>query len=199
MADKRPIVETKVLTEFGEVLEDANFYSATVGEDHTYVKGYSDLRKARDTQIAEIQQRFGATRWSDTHEASRRAELAKVPALPVRLQWVRSMRVAGNEPDNTKEIQSGNDGYRVATKDDLKSEWLKELPPGAKVVAGGAIRKGDVTLMVCDQKRAARNAAQQHIATMREVQDIQKRPLMKNTKADPTYESTVDSKPIGQA
>lgn len=195
----RPIIETKVLTEFGEVVEDANFYSASVGEDHTYIKGYSDMRKARDTAIAEIQQKYGATRGSEQHEVARQAELRKLAPLPVRAHWTRSMRVAGNEPDNTKEIQAGNDGYRVATKADIGSDWMKELPPGAKVVAGGAIRKGDVTLMVCDRDRAARNAAQNHIQVMREVQDLSKRPLMSHTDAAPYIESTVDSKPIGQA
>lgn len=195
----RPIVETRVMTEFGEVVEDANFYSATVGEDHTYVKGYSDMRKARDTAIAAIQQKYGPTPGSEQHEVARRAELYKLDPLPVRLHWTRSMRVSGNEPDNTKELQAGNDGYRVATKADIGSDWLKELPAGAKVVAGGAIRKGDVTLMVCDRNRAARNAAQNHIQVMREAQDLSKRPLLAHTGAAPYIESTVDSKPIGQA
>lgn len=194
----RPIIETKVLTEFGEVIEDANFYSATVGEDHTYIKGYSDMRIARDTKIAEIQQKYGVTRGSEAQEAARQREIRSIPPLPVRLQWTRSMRVAGNEPDSTKEIQNGNDGYRTATKADIGQEWLKELPPGAKLVPGGAIRKGDVTLMVCDQKRAARNAAQNQIQVMREVQDLNKRPLMAHTSAEPYIESTLGEKPIGQ-
>src|SRR5438045_1694177 len=106
MADspKRPIVETKVLTEFGEVLEDANFWAAQVGTDHSYVPGYSDMRRTRDGEIAKIQTHFGATRGSDSQEAARTAALRKVAPLPVRLQWTRSMRVSGNEPDSTKEI-----------------------------------------------------------------------------------------------
>jgi hypothetical protein len=175
-----------VLTEFGEVYEDANFVSAHVGTDHSYVPGYSDLRKQRDMDMAAVQR--GEKKLKD------------VASLPVRLQWTRAMRVSGNEPDNTKEIQAGNDGYRTVTKADIGQVWLKELPPGAKIVAGGAIRKGDVTLMVCDAPRAAKNAAQAQIQTMREVQDLSKRPLMakENKGAAPYIESTLGTKPIGQ-
>src|SRR5438045_5913951 len=104
MADKRPIVETRVLTEFGEVYEDANFWAAQVGTDHSYVPGYSDMRRARDNEIAKIQTHFGATRGSDSQEASRTAALRKVTPLPVRLQWTRSMRVSGNGHDFPESI-----------------------------------------------------------------------------------------------
>ena len=196
----KPLIETKVLTEFGEVYEDANFWAAQVGTDHSYVPGYSDMRRARDAEIARIQKHYGP-RGTDSQEASRQAELRKAPSLPVRLQWTRSMRVSGNEPDTTKEISAGNNGYRTATKTDIGQAWLTELPPGAKVVAGGAIRKGDVTLMVCDAPRAAKNAAQNHIQVMREVQDITNRPLMQTAVkgADPFIESTVGDTPIGKA
>lgn len=187
-SNPRPIIETKVLTEFGEVYEDANFVSDHVGTDHSYVPGYSDLRKARDVKMAEFKR-------GDCKQAD-------VPTLPVRLQWTRAMRVAGNEPDSTKELQAGVDGYRTVTKADISPDnpWLTALPPGAKIVAGGAIRKGDVTLMVCDAPRAARNAAQAQIQTMREVQDLSKRPLMapENKGAAPYIESTLGTKPIGQ-
>ena len=184
MADKRPLIETKVLTEFGEVYEDPSF-TMQAGADHSYVPGYSDLRKARDLKMAEY--RNGKCKRSD------------VPNLPVRLQWTRSMRVAGNEPDSTKEIQAGNDGYRLVTKTDIGQEWLKELPAGAKVVAGGAIRKGDVTLMVCDAPRAAKNAAAVQTLVRRQTDDISKTPLIRNAQgADPYIESTLADKPLGQ-
>ena len=200
MADNpRPIIETKVLTEFGEVYEDSNFWAAQVGTDHSYVPGYSDMRRKRDATIAKIQQHYGATRGSDSQEAARQRDLRKVEALPVRLQWTRAMRVSGGEPDSTKEIQAGNDGYRTVTKADIGKDWLTQLPPGAKIVAGGAIRKGDVTLMVCEQKDAARNAARAHIQTMRQVQDLSSRPLMQQEAAAPYIESKLGDKPIGQA
>lgn len=189
----RPLIETKVLTEFGEVVEDANFHSARVGEDHTFVPGYSDLRKARDLAIATELKRTGGR-----HDM---IDWKNVPTLPVRLQWTRDMRVAGNEPDSTKEIQMGNDGYRKVTKADIGQEWLKELPAGAKVVAGGAIRKGDVTLMVCDKQNAARNAARVQIETMRQVTDNSKTPLLvkgaDSQGAEPYMERTLADKPIG--
>jgi hypothetical protein len=199
MANKRPIIETKVLTEFGEVLEDSNFWAATVGADLSYVPGYSDMRRTRDQEIARIQSFYGATPGSDEQEAARHRELRKVAPLPVRLQWTRSMRVSGSEPDSTKEIQAGNDGYRTVMQSDIGKDWLRELPPGAKIVAGGQIRKGDVTLMVCEQSDAARNAARNHVQVMREVQDLSKRPLMKFSEADPNIESKLGDKPIGQA
>ena len=183
MADKRPIIETKVLTEFGEVYEDPSF-TLQAGADHSYVPGYSDLRKARDLKMAE--HRNGLCKRSD------------VPNLPVRLQWTRSMRVAGNEPDSTKEIQAGNDGYRTATKADIGQPWLTELPAGAKIVAGGAIRKGDVTLMVCDAPRAAKNAAAVQLQTKRQTEDYSKTPLIRNAQgAEPYIESTLAEQPIG--
>ena len=193
----KPIIETKVLTEFGEVYEDANFWSPQVGTDHSYVPGYSDMRRARDTEIAKIQKHYAGAD-SETQLAAKREALRKVEALPVRLQWVRSTRISGS-PDSTKEIAAGNDGYRAVTKADIGQPWLTAMPPGADKVAGGGIRKGDVTLMVCESGRAAKNAAQNHIQVMREVQDITSRPLMEHKKADPYIESTLGTTPIGKA
>lgn len=189
MADKReirPIVETRVLTEFGEVLDSPELYAdAGAQGDLTYVPGYSDLRRKRDLEIAEVQ-------------AGKR-DAKTVTTLPVRLQWARANRVSG-EPDGTKPWEYANDGYRKAKKTDIGQDWLKELPPAAQVVAGGEIKMGDMTLMVCDQDRAAKNAARVKIQTQRQVNSGGAKLMAQGDRikgSDPTYESKLADKPIG--
>jgi len=158
MNQKRELVPTHIRTEFGEVLDDPKFYE-TMGAamDHTYVAGYSDMRRARDQAIAEVQR--GERKWKD------------VPTLPVRLQWTRTSKVIGGQPDNTKEVEFGSQKYRLVTKSDIGKEWCKHLPDGASLQADGSIKKGDTTLMVCDAKDAARNAASNQKAIERMHKD----------------------------
>ena len=188
-ASPKPIVATTVMTEFGEVLDDGSFYDAAGADgDLTYVPGYSDLRRERDRMVAKV--RRGE------------AKASEVPMLPVRLHWVRSNRVSG-EPDSTKQVQSSNDGYREVTVKDISPDnpWLKDMPPGAHKVAGGAIRKGDVTLMVCEAPRAARNAARVRQQTDRLNTAAAARLMAEGDRVkgcDPTYESKLADKPIGQ-
>ena len=183
----KPLIETGVMTEFGAVLDDPAFYEvAGVGRDHTYVPGYSDLRRARDLAVGQ----------------ARRGEIkaSAVPTLPVRLQWVRTVRTTGT-PDNTKEMDYGQEGYREVMKADISQPWLTDLPPGAKVVSGGSIRKGDVTLMVCDAPRAARNAAAAAFQTRRMTEEAPAAPLMAEGArvrgTDPYIESKLAERPIG--
>jgi len=178
----RPLVPTAIRTEFGEVLEDASFYQIQ-GRDLTYVPGYSNLRRARDlakgldiarkqTYSADEQEadlgrknlqliQDGIRRnLSEAGVAAPAGQLTEkdVPALPVRLHWVRTAKASG-APDSFKQVQFGTDGYKEVTKDDLGQPWLKEMPAGAQVGVGGSIHQGDCVLMVCDQQHAARNAA----------------------------------------
>ena len=114
----RPLIETKVLTEFGEVYEDASFYETTGSNaDHSYVPGYSDMRRARDLAIARVQAEFKGS----SNEAAKEAALRKIPPLDVRCQWVRSVRVAGNEPDTTKETQADRHCCRACEKWESRS------------------------------------------------------------------------------
>lgn len=185
MADK-PLVPSAVLTEFGEVYDSPEFYQSNgADKDHTYVPGYSDLRRER--ALAQARVRRGEIKQSD------------VPNLPVRLQWVRTLKT-NNTPDNTKEVQAGNDGYRDVTKADIGQTWLTGLPQGAKVVAGGRIQKGDVTLMVCDAPKAARNAAAVVFQTKQMLTESPSALVKEGQRvrgADPWMESKLADKPIG--
>ena len=157
---KRPLVETAIRTEFGDVQEDASFHDvAGADRDLTYVPGFSEMRRARDTVAADV-----ASGKLPRHQA-------KQTPLPVNLRWTRATTPKG-APDAMKQIASGNLGYRAVTKDMIgKEAWLKGLPPGAVVQADGTIMKGDTILMVADGKQAARNAARKQSATQRMTQD----------------------------
>lgn len=157
---KRPLVETRIRTEFGDVLDDASFYDVGAADrDLTYVPGFSEMRRNRDLEIADV-----ASGRKARHEA-------KLAPLPVNVRWVRHATPSG-VPDGRKQITSSNLGYKAVTKDMVgKNEWLKELPPGATIAADGTVRKGDTMLMVTDAKNAARNAARKVAQTNRMVND----------------------------
>lgn len=177
---KRELIPTAIRTEFGEVLDDPAFYE-TLGAamDQTYVAGYSDMRRARDIAIAtELKERGDLSR----------VKWANIPTLPVRLQWARTSRIKTGLPDNTKEVEYSSQHYRAVTKADIGSAWCKELPNGASFQADGSIKKGDTTLMVCDAKDAARNAAINAKAIERQHKDVPRAPLTGN-EAGFTYES----------
>jgi hypothetical protein len=157
---KRPLVETALRTEFGDVQEDASFHDVgSVDRDLTYVPGFSEMRRARDQVAADV-----ASGKLPRHQAK------QIP-LPVNLRWTRATTPKG-APDAMKQIGSGNLGYRAVHKDQIgKVPWLKSLPPGAVVQADGSIIKGDTILMVADGKDAARNAARKQAATRNMAQD----------------------------
>lgn len=144
---KRPLVEATIRTEFGDVLEDSAFYDPGAADrDLSYVPGFSDMRKARDVELAAV-----ASGKKDKRDA-------KIEPLPVNVRWARATDVRGN-PDARKQIGASNLGYRLVSEQDKGQAWLTDLPPGATITADGSIRKGDTVLMVCDGKTAARNAA----------------------------------------
>lgn len=177
-SQKRPLIPTTIRTEFGEVIEDGSFYEAAA-RDLTYVPGYSELRRSRDKMVGEIRQ---GKLPADT----------KVPTLPVRLQYVRTAKASGS-PDSYKQVQYGSDGYREVTEADVGQPWLKAMPAGAKVGAGGAVHQGDCVLMVCDAPRAARNSAVIQRQTERMTKDTAAANLMKlgaqRQGSDPTFTS----------
>ena len=144
---KRPLVDTTIRTEFGDVLESPEFYDVSGADrDLTYVPGFSDMRRARDLELAAV-----AAGKKDRRDA-------KIEPLPVNCRWVRCTTVRG-DPDARKQITTANLGYEAVTKKDIGQPWLKSLPPGATFTADGSIRKGDTVLMVATGKQAARNAA----------------------------------------
>jgi hypothetical protein len=179
-ANAKPIVPTTIRTEFGEVLESDAFRDQNgANGDFTYVPGYSDLRRKRDQELKEVVE-------------GKRSE-KNVSRLPVRLQWVRSVRV-NNTPDNRKPVEFGNQKYRNVTKDDMGKEWFTGLPEGAVVEAGGEIRQGDCTLMVVEAENAARNAAAVQLRTNQMLKDTAAAQLMRlgETKpgSDPSYSAS---------
>lgn len=155
---KRPIVQTGIRTEFGDVQDDPSFYDVGGADrDLTYVPGFSDLKRARDLELADV-----AAGRKLRHEA-------KILPLPVNVRWTRTTTPKG-APDGMKQISTANLGYKAVHKDQIgKVDWLTELPPGATINADGTIQKGDTLLMVADGKTAARNAARKQAQTNRMV------------------------------
>lgn len=152
---KRPLVDTTIRTEFGDVLEDPSFYDvAGADRDLTYVPGFSDMRRARDLELAAVA------------SGAKPAHKAHLEPLPVNLRWVRHSTVRG-EPDARKQITSANLGYVGVTKGDIGTPWLRSMPPGTVFGADGTIRKGDTVLMVATGTQAARNAARKAAQTRR--------------------------------
>jgi hypothetical protein len=158
---KRPLVAATIRTEFGDVLDEPAFHDiAGSANDLTYVPGFSDMRRARDLELAAV-----ASGQKPKHEA-------KLTPLPVNVRWTRSTTPKG-APDGRKQISTANLGYRTANKDQIgKTDWLTALPPGATIEADGSIRKGDTILMVTDGKTAARNAARKAVLTQRMSEDV---------------------------
>lgn len=160
----KPLVPATIRTEFGEVLESDAFHDQGGARgDFTYVPGYSDMRRKRDQEAKEV---------ADGKRAAN-----TVSKLPVRLQWVRSVRV-NNTPDNRKPVEFGNQKYRNVTQADMGTEWFTGMPEGAVIEAGGEIRQGDCTLMVCEAEKAARNAAAVQFRTNQMLNDASASRLM---------------------
>lgn len=151
---QRPIVPATIRTEFGDVLDDPAFRDVGgVDRDLTYVPGFSDMRRARDLELAAVA------------SGQKLARDAKLTPLPVNMRWVRRASTKG-APDGGKQIGSGNLGYRIVNKTQIgKEAWLTKIPPGATLEPDGAIVKGDCVLMVADGQTAARNAARKASAT----------------------------------
>ena len=178
MATVKPLIPTTIRTEFGDVLESEVFRSeAGANGDFTYVPGYSDLRRQRDRELKEV--------------VEGKRETTDVTKLPVRLQWVRSVRV-NNTPDNRKPVEFGNQKYRNVTSSDIGQPWFTGMPEGAVTEAGGEIRQGDCTLMVCTSEKAAQNAAGVQMRTNAMLNDSAAQRLMAlgetNAGSDPTFE-----------
>lgn len=160
MPKQRPLIETTIRTEFGDVLDDASFYDVSGSDrDLTYVPGFSDMRRARDLELAQV-----ASGKLPAHKAKREP-------LPVNLRWARATDTKGS-PDSRKLVAAGNMGYKLVNQSDVKQHaWLRDVPPGSDIGVDGSIRKGDTVLMVADGKTAARNAARKAAQTARMQRD----------------------------
>jgi hypothetical protein len=138
-----PLVETLPLSEFGDFLEERQ---SAVGleRDGTYVPGFSEMRVERDMKVGQYLRR----------EITR----DEIPNLPVNLRWARVQNKAG-QPDSSKAFNHSRKGYRYVSKEDVGTDWFKELPGGATWNAAGQLQNGDCALMVASAKDAARNEA----------------------------------------
>ena len=187
MSPKVPVVTAEVINEFGRFEADAVMDDGRV--DGLWTPGFSDLRHKRDLKLLEFQQ--GNIKGSE------------VPVLPVNLRYVRNTKVGTQGSPDVRIMQSEGAGYRMVKKEDVGQEWLTKMPPGAAWAADGTLRKGDLTLMVCDQKTAARNRFRQQAATMKQVEGAASSKL-ENLKAiasesDPTVEILSSKGPIKSA
>lgn len=151
-----PLIPSHALTEFGAVETSAVFSDPTIMDrDHSYVPGWSDLRRQRDGQLAEV-------------VAGKRAANT-VMTLPVNLRWARNQDKTGS-PDSSKVFGHGRKGYRlVDANKDKKEPWFTALPPGTTVAADGSIRNGDTVLMVATAADAGRSALAKQMETERRV------------------------------
>jgi hypothetical protein len=141
VSDPKPIVQTAIVTEFGNLMDDPATFMDEMGmnRDVTYVPGFSDLRRDADLRRGQ----------------------GKVPApLPVNLRWVRRTLRDG-KPTNERTVVVKGKGYRPVTKMDLqaKPDWFQALPATASILPDGSVGSADMQLMVCDQLHAQRNAA----------------------------------------
>lgn len=148
-----PLVNTAPVSEFGE-LPEGFADPQLMDRDNSYVPGFSDLRRARDTAVAE--------------HINHKRDKASIPTLPVNMRWARNQNMAGT-PDSSKQFSHNQRGYRVASKEDIGQPWLTAMPPGASEGADGSIRKGDTVLMVCDAPQAAKNERAKQVKTAQRV------------------------------
>jgi hypothetical protein len=143
----RPLVDVNVISEFGGVEDTKEFQEDGVGQrDYTYVPGFSDLRVARDLDLARLHR----------NEIKGR----DVSTLPVNMRWFRTVKGTGSDPDQMRMAQARNQKYRAATKSDIGQPWLTELPPGGQIAPDGTIKSaaGDLALYVLDRENAAKIA-----------------------------------------
>lgn len=136
----RPLVPTAIVTEYGEYKEDPARLAdaATIYADPTHVPGFSDLKHARDLDLAHGR---------------------KATPLPVNCRWFRRTRRDG-QPTNERTVIGHSTGYRAVRFDEIgKVEWLTAMPAGAFKLPDGTIGTSDSQLMVLDQENAIRRSA----------------------------------------
>lgn len=156
---KVPLIDTTPFSEFGDLEQSADFKDPRLMDgDHSYVPGFSDIRREHEAQKAEY---YAGLR-----------DRKDVRTVPVNLRWARSQRRNG-ESDTAKPFSHGRRGYRAVTQKDVGKEWLTAMPPGTQVGADGTIRNGDTILMVCDREQAARNEHAKQVLTQSRIEGAQ--------------------------
>lgn len=141
---KVPLVPSQPMTEFGAIEAESVFSDPHVMDrDLSYIPGWSEMRRTRDIQLAEV--------------VAGKRSASDVITLPVNMRFARNQEKSG-KPDSAKVFGHGRKGFRaVHAEKDKGQPWFTGLPPGANVNADGSVQVGDTTVMVCDRQSAARN------------------------------------------
>ncbi len=187
MRQKKPVITAEVVNEFGPVEADAKMSHGRI--DGLWTPGFSDMRHQRDIHLREFA------------EGTRKGE--DVLTLPVNLRYVRNSKVGSNGQPDIRITQAAGDGYRTVNKEDVEEDWLTSVPPGAYWHADGTLRTGDLTLMVCDRKTAARNRFRQQSETMQQAEGAASSKLEElrriSAESEPTVEVLPTTGPIKSA
>jgi hypothetical protein len=182
----KQLVNANLITEFGGVEETPDFRNEGVAQhDYTYVPGFSDLRRKRDTELGQL--------------ARNEIRANEVSTLPVNVRWYRTVQGKGSEPDMMRAYAAQNQGYKAVTKADIGQPWLTRLPPGAIEAPDGTIRSsgGDLALYVINQQGAARNAYRKKKATEDMIDGMEMKAgglghvAQSHKGADPVVEKTI--------
>jgi hypothetical protein len=131
MAKIPVVIEVDEPSPFGEEVDPE--LTENPERDYFYIKGYSDLRQARDLAIA-------------------RGETPK--PLPFRLQAVRAQTARG-APDGQKVAEWKARGYRVLTYETARELGLDLDDSAAQRGESDSVTIGDSVIMVADAKTAA--------------------------------------------
>lgn len=185
---KKPVITAEVINEFGQFDTEGVDEDGRIDGLHT--PGFSDMRKERDTALKSFAE--GDIKGNE------------VPTLPVNVRWVRNTKVGTDGQPDIRIVQSKGQGYRtVSEKIDFGQRWPTDMPPGAYWAQDGTLRKGDLTLMVCDQQTAARNRFRQQATTMKQVEGGASAKLAElrsiSAKAEPTVDILPSQGPIKSA
>jgi hypothetical protein len=158
----KQLIDAAQITEFGGVeMTDEFMNEGPSQRDYLYVPGASDARYNRDCDLAALHR--GEIKGRD------------VRTLDWNARWFRTIKGTGSDPDNTRVVHARNQGYRPATKADLGTAWLTELPPGGMIAPDGTIKTagGDLALFVADKQTAARNAMRKKMKAENAVDGLQ--------------------------
>lgn len=146
MANKRPLINTEPVSEFGAAMAEDFADPNTQNHDLLYVPGYSEMRYQRDVELSEYAQ--GTRHGKD------------VSTLPGHAMWVSVTKGAGDSPSSAKQMRAINDGYEMVNKSQIgKVPWLTKMPPGARALPTGEIvnAAGDLMLAFAPAPVARRN------------------------------------------
>lgn len=156
---KRGLVYVEPINEFGAIEADAGYSDPNrLDSDRLYTPGWSELRRKRDSEMAEYM--AGLRKGED------------VSSLPVNVRMVRVTAPDWKTPTGEKMMRSTNDGYSPVTVNDIGKPWFTSLPPGARQMPDGTIVNvaGDLQYVWAPAERARLNARRKMEAATQQVE-----------------------------